>query len=258
LDDKRVGLGWLAVLLYADAVISPGGTGLIYTGSSSRMTFSMARGRYIPSIFAAISSRHVPLLSILLAMVLGFLFLLPSPSWQGLIAFITNATILSYGLQPPAMAALRRQVPNHERPFRLALGEVIAPVSFIIANLIIYWGGWETNWRLMLAILLGFVLMGLNYLLSPRDQRPDFDWRAAYWLVPYLGGLTLISFIGARDFHGRGLISFGWDALVVSVFSVVIYVLALNLRLADGRARAYIDELSAEAEAEEEILAASA
>src|SRR5436190_6696508 len=38
-----LGLGWLAVLLYTDAIVSPGGTGLLYTGASARLTFALAR-----------------------------------------------------------------------------------------------------------------------------------------------------------------------------------------------------------------------
>jgi amino acid transporter len=253
---SSLGLGWLAVLLYIDAVISPAGTGLIYVGSSSRLSFSLARNRYIPAVFARLNGRHVPVVSIIAAMVLGFLFLLPFPSWQALIAIITSATVLSYGLQPLALHALRRQVPEHDRPFRLAGAVVISPLAFIVANMIIYWSGWQTNWKLMVAVLVGFVLMALNHFTSSRENRPSFDWQAAYWLVPYLGGLTLISFVGATDFGGTGLLRFGVDALVIAVFSVVIYALALSLRLADERARAYIAELSAEAEAEEEMLAA--
>ena len=47
-----LGLGWLAVLLYSDAIVSPGGTGLIYTGASARLTFALARNGFIPSAFA--------------------------------------------------------------------------------------------------------------------------------------------------------------------------------------------------------------
>jgi hypothetical protein len=36
-----VGLGWLATLLYIDAVISPSGTGLIYTAVASRVSYGL-------------------------------------------------------------------------------------------------------------------------------------------------------------------------------------------------------------------------
>jgi amino acid transporter len=248
------GLGFLAVLLYIDAVISPAGTGLLYTGSSARMSFAMARGRYIPEIFEDLSPQHVPLIGILLAFVLGFVVLLPFPSWQVIIGLITSATVLSYGLQPLAVVALRRQVPDLARPYRLPVAEIVAPVAFIIANLIIYWSGWTTDWKLMLAILIGFVILAANYLLSPPERKPSLDMRAAYWLAPYLGGLTLLSYLGAKDFGGIGVFSFGWDALVVAVFSVAIYALALYLRLPDDEAKRYISELGAEAEAEQELL----
>jgi len=38
-----VGLGWLATILYIDAVISPGGTGLIYTTATSRVSYGLSR-----------------------------------------------------------------------------------------------------------------------------------------------------------------------------------------------------------------------
>ncbi len=255
---SAAGLGWLAVLLYIDAVISPGGTGLLYVGSSARMSFGMARNRYVPGVFEGLSSRHVPLIGIAVACVLGFLFLLPFGSWQKIIGIITGATVLSYGLQPLALTALRRQAPDIPRPYRLPGAEIFSPAAFVIANLIIYWSGWTTTWQLMVAVLVGFVLLFLNSALSSADRRPTLDMRAALWLAPYLAGMLLISLFGAADFGApRPVFPFGWDALVVAVFSVAIYVLALNLRLPAAEAGRYIKELGAEAEAEAELLEVS-
>jgi amino acid transporter len=44
-----VGLGWLAAILYIDAVISPGGTGLIYTTASSRVSYGLSATATSPS-----------------------------------------------------------------------------------------------------------------------------------------------------------------------------------------------------------------
>ena len=47
-----LGLGWLSVLLYADAIISPGDTGLIYTTVTSRISYAMARNGNAPQALA--------------------------------------------------------------------------------------------------------------------------------------------------------------------------------------------------------------
>src|SRR5215213_1406058 len=43
-----LGLGWLAFMLYTVAIVSPSGTGLLYTGASARLSFALGRGGYIP------------------------------------------------------------------------------------------------------------------------------------------------------------------------------------------------------------------
>src|SRR5207237_8737959 len=62
-----VGLGWLAILLYIDAAISPGGTGLLYTGTSARVSYALGRNGYVPRAFNALSRRGIPTWSMLLA-----------------------------------------------------------------------------------------------------------------------------------------------------------------------------------------------
>jgi amino acid transporter len=54
---SALSLGWLAVLLYIDAFLSPAGTGLIYAGSSARVSYAMGRSGYIPSAFGRLDKR---------------------------------------------------------------------------------------------------------------------------------------------------------------------------------------------------------
>jgi hypothetical protein len=68
-----IGLGWLATLLYTDAIISPGGTGLIYTASSSRVSYALARNGYVPGILGKIGLRDVPLWSIVFSFIVGMI-----------------------------------------------------------------------------------------------------------------------------------------------------------------------------------------
>src|SRR5215212_7840637 len=142
-----VGAGWLATLLYIDAFVSPAGTGLIYTASSSRLSYAFARNHYIPRQFGFLSERGVPIVSIIFSFLIGCFMFLPFPGWQTLVGFIIAATVFGYAAVPLAFGALRRQEPDHPRPFKLAAGEVLAPLAFIVANLVIYWSYWDVVWR---------------------------------------------------------------------------------------------------------------
>jgi amino acid transporter len=239
---SAVGLAWLAVLLYVDAAVSPGGTGLLYMGTSSRVAYALSRGRFVPRIVSRLSDRGVPDVAILISFIVGIVVFLPFPGWQKLVGFITSASALVYGTAPIALSALRRQLPELERPFRLPFEPVFAPLGFVVANLIIYWSGWTIVWRVLIAIALGFVVLVLYRVLGEKAEQPELEVRAAAWLLPYLGGLALISWLGQYD--GRSAIPFWWDILVVAVFSAAIYVLALTLRLPADRAREWIERLA--------------
>ncbi len=48
-------------------------------------------------------------------------------------------------------------------------------------------------------------------------------------MIPYLVGLVLISYLGA--YGGKGIIPFGWDFLVIALFSTLILFLAVKSRV---------------------------
>jgi amino acid transporter len=230
------GLGWLAIILRIDAFISPFGTGLIYTTSTSRVGYGLARNRYYPQFFQKVDSRGVPWISLILTFVFGLIFLLPFPSWHSLVGLVTGASVLMYAGAPLAMGAFRKQVPEANRPFRLAGAGVLAPLGFFVANMLIYWSGLTTVWKLGVCIVIGYVVIGI--FMAFDKGRPPLDWKSASWLPVYLIGMGLISWFG--QFSGEsskkpplntGLIPFWWDILVVFIFSLVIYYWARAVRL---------------------------
>ena len=219
-----VGLGWLSVVLYLDAIISPGGTGLIYTTATSRVSYGLSKNGYAPKVFADTDKRGVPWFGLIISFVTGVVCFLPFPSWQELVGFITSASVLMYAGAPLAYGVFADRLPQLERPYRLPFGKVLSPLSFAVANLIIYWAGWDTLWRLGIAIVLGYILLGTYAWYATASERPDaprLDWKAAQWLPVYLLGLGVISWQGS--FGGQGNIALWWDIAVVAVFSLVIY-----------------------------------
>jgi len=262
-----IGLSWLGTILYIDAIISPSGTGLIYTTASSRVSYGLARNGYVPTLFEKTDKRRVPWFGLLVAFVIGCIAFLPFPTWKSLVSFVTSASVLMYAGAPLAFAALRRQDRERYRPFKLGGGTEVAPLAFMVSGLIIYWSGWDTLQKLGYAIVIGYLMIGANFLLKLNPQLPRLDWRAAQWLPAYLIGMGLISWQGrycnggpasTTQCYATNRIPQWWDLAIVLVFSLLIYFWALAVRLPDEQALGYIGDLNAEIGVPAETAAAAA
>lgn len=241
-----MGLSWLAILLYVDAFISPADTGLIYTTVTARISYAMGRNGNAPKSLAKVSERGVPWVSVIVTFVVGLIFFLPFPGWQKLVGFVTSATVLSFGSGPLALVAMRRQLPRQSRPFRLPASTLIAYLAFLSSNLIVYWSGWATDWKLFIAVLIGYVVLVLHESRN-RETTPPLELRSGLWVVAWLAGLALISWLGSfpaasSDAGNLGLLRFGWAIIVIALFSALIMWMATSLRLPAERVLAHLKE----------------
>ncbi|HEU5215894.1 MAG TPA: APC family permease [Gaiellaceae bacterium] len=238
-----VGVGWLAAILYVDAIISPGGTGLIYTTSSSRVSYGLSRNGYFPTVYESTDRRGVPWFGLLTAFVVGCVCFLPFPSWTSLVGLITAASVLMYAGAPLAFGVFRRRLPHAERPWRAPLGPVLAPLAFIVANLLILWSGWDTDWRLGVAISIGYVILVATRVLNLNSQSPQLDLRAASWLPVYLVGMGAIVYLSDFGPMANPVFPLWWDMVAVAIFSAAIYYWALAVALPTERIEEMIGDV---------------
>jgi amino acid transporter len=226
-----VSLGWLATILYIDAIISPGGTGLIYATAASRVSFGLSRNGYVPTIYEKTDRRGVPWFGLITAFVIGCVCFLPFPSWRSLVGLITNASVLMYASAPLALGVFRNRMPTAHRPYRLPFAKVIAPIAFIIANYLILWNGWTTAWKLGIAILIGYVILGASRIFNLNPVAPVLDLKAAQWLPVYLVGTGLIIYLSDFGPMKSPWFPLWWDMLALGLFSLVIYYWAMAVAL---------------------------
>ena len=214
-----LGISWLGAIIYADSFITPAGTGLIYTATCARLNYAMAKNKYAPESMLKLNSKQVPQNSVIVNCIIGMALFLPLPDWEALIRFQTMAIVLSYGVGPVCLLALRNQAPHLQRPFKIPLPRIMANIALFICNVLAYWSGWQTMSLLMLAILLGWILL-ISY--KKIKKKPcsaiDLDLIYALWLIPYLAGIITISWLG--NFGGKGLIPHGWDYVLLALFSI--------------------------------------
>ena len=221
-----------ATVLLIDAVISPAGTGLVYVGTSARISYALGEDDALPGSLTKVSKRGVPFGSILLSFVVGMIALLPFPSWQSLVGLVTDATAIMYAFAPVSLGALVRQHAGREHPYRVPWPSILTPFGFVAANLIIYWSGFEAIWKLLTAILLGRIIFEIALRRSKSlQQRRDIDWRAASWIWPWLIGILVIGLLGRYGSGSLNVLPEWIDILFVVCLSLIMFYYAISLAM---------------------------
>ena len=52
---------------------------------------------------------------------------------------------------------------------------MLSPLAFVVANLLILWSGWDTDWKLGVAILIGYVILASTRMFKLNPAPPPLD-----------------------------------------------------------------------------------
>ena len=113
----------------------------------------------------------------------------------------------------------------------------------------------------MVALLLGYGLIGLSFAGHMNPNQPRMDWNALPWVIAYLVGMGIVSYLG--DFGAGGIIGgigifkhvldhggndtsefslYAWIVVVI-LYSLAIYYWALRTRLSPEQVDHYVREV---------------
>ncbi|MEU5638072.1 APC family permease [Streptomyces milbemycinicus] len=217
------GLNWLALLLYADAFISPSGTGMIYAATTSRMIHGVQENGHLPKIFGKVDPKTgIPRPALLLNLVIAFAFLAVFRGWGSLAEIVSVATVISYITGPVAVMSLRRLSPDLPRPVKLRAMPIIAPIAMVFGSLVLYWARWPLTGKVIFIMAIGLPIWAWYELRKPwAELKPHL--LAGAWMVAYLLVMAVVSWAGGKDYGGRGYLPEGWDLVIVAVIGLFFY-----------------------------------
>jgi amino acid transporter len=236
------GFNWLLPLLYVGAIVGPFAAGLIYVNGAAQSLRSKSINGYLPAIFQKLSPQHTPVFSIFINFIFGIFLFAPLPGWDKMMGFLTSLMAFTYTIGPVCMVCLRDQAPNQHRPFRLPFGKAWGFLAFYLCTIFSYFNGWDIISKLSVGFIAGFIVLVVYRYTSKNAQKPELNWRASMWMWPYIAGLTLFSYLGTFG-HGIGVIPFGWDLILLFLFSCFIMYLAQRFKLPADTTQEYIETL---------------
>lgn len=213
-----VNLSWLSWVLYADAIVSPGGSALTFTAATGRESYAMAKNKFLPAAISKVDAKSgVPRRALLINFVIGLAFLLPLHSWQSIVAATSILGLFAYSASSVAQAVFDRADPEHEAHWIPGI-RVLAPISFVVATLILYWAGWSELKIALPVLLVAVVVYAVQHV---REGLDNAELALGAWLVVYLLGVMVMSIIGT--FGGHKVIPAPWDSVVIAVFGALTF-----------------------------------
>ena len=228
-----LGVGWLAMLVVSDAIVSPSGCGNIYMAATPRVIYAWSNSNTFFKIFTKVDAKSgIPRYALWLTFALSLFWTMPFPSWEKLIAVVSAALVLSYAIAPITVGALRRNAPDLHRPFYVKGFAVLGPVSFIIASFIVYWSGWN-----VISWLLGsqLVLIALYWLFKRYVPTHEVSlvqqFKSSVWLIGYYILMLIASYLGEFGQGAAHILAAPLDSILVLLISTGCYYWGINTGL---------------------------
>ncbi|MEV5481634.1 APC family permease [Streptomyces sioyaensis] len=232
-------LHWLSSLLYADAVVSPGGSAYVGVAIDARHTYALAKNGTIPRYFMKVNERFgIPRRALVVNLIVIVVFLLPFGGWQDIVSVMGDMYLLIYAASAVAVAVFRAEPGGRTAGWVPGL-RWIAPVSFVVSSEFVYWSGWQ-DLRLALPLVLGglLIFLAMRRPGARTDQaaleadgagpsRPlGAELRTGAWLVVYLVALTVLSWLGT--FEGSGRLPAPYDSITVAALALAVFFWAVR------------------------------
>lgn len=218
-----LGLNWLAILLYMEAVVSPFGTGVSFVAVTGRVLRAMEQNGHIPKFLGKMNEKYmIPRVGIIFNAIISMVMVSLFRDWGTLASVISTATLVAYLTGPTTVISLRKMAPKMHRPFRANLLKFMAPFSFVMASLAIYWAMWPTTAEVILIIILGLpIYFFYEYKMNWKNTKKQIG--GSLWIILYLIVLAFLSFIGSKEFKGMNWIHYPYDFIVIIIIALIFY-----------------------------------
>ncbi len=222
-----IGLGFLSSLAYFGSTLAPVGSGIIFTGTATRMFTAMSRNGQMPSYFKYMNPVYsVSRRSLVLNTILAILFLTLFPSWSRLAEVLSLFHVISYLPVPIALWVLRNKISAPKYTFRLPMGKAIAFFVFVFFTYLFTLAELDVVTYMMgifAACLAIFILVTSRSLRDFIDVYKEVWSLLLYFLVLYI--LTAFS-----PLHSELFTEVQFIGVVVIVSACLFFLLLVSAR----------------------------
>lgn len=206
------GVHIIITVLFIDAVVAPLGTANVYTAATARVLYGLAKDFFPKGLLNKLNKFSAPTYCLWLNALVGACFLMPFPTWQQLVDFLSSIVIFCYLAGPIVLLVLRQDFANLDRPFKVTHHKLIGYGGFVCCTLLIYWSGF--NNLVYMTSLVVAIIIGYNLFVDKKSSKLSKSLGENFFIVAYL-----LAIIAVKYLHKEHLIVFPIDNLLIIIIS---------------------------------------
>ena len=187
-----------------------------------RSLYGISQNGHLPPFLQKCTPAGNPIFAIWINFIFGLILFFPLPGWDQMVKFLTSIITITYAIAPVSLLALRKQLPNQKRTFKLPFAHIWCYIAFTLCTLFAYWSGWDILSKLDICIAAGLIFLLIYKLVSKDGRALEWNARESIWLWLYIIGLMLISYAG--NYAGHDIFSEGTIFVIILIFLRCDYV----------------------------------
>lgn len=229
----------MLLLLYISSISSPFTANVFNLHAGSACLFRMSKLEYVPKFFSKTNRYGQYIFANFFNVVLAMLILARGNAWDTMVNELTCVMVITYAAAPIALAAFRKSLVSVENMLRFKHDYIIGLFGFVFSNFMIYWCGYNA---IKLAIILMVIISVFTIIYHRlRLDEAALDFMRAIWVFFWLGGIALVSYFSV--FGGNGKVGHIYALVILTIMSVIMYVIITKTRLPEKEALANLEQL---------------
>ncbi len=224
-EAQALALPAIVVVSIVVALIATFKDGIIYYGGAARVGQILGKeDKYFPNFIGYVSHRGVPVYSVILVFIVSLVLVALGRSLATIIGLMVDAFLISYSPGAISLAVFRKTAPNVHRPFKLPAVSILAPIAFIVTNLMVFWSGFSAI-ELVVPLDLAGVVFVILYNRHNKVSGKAYLYGA--YLPIFLIFVVIYSHFSSTSFGGINLIPFPYDTIIFILVTIVFYYIGV-------------------------------